>query len=88
MATTTPTSVPTTGPIPIYAPVGVTLPGTGAVVISNLGANNVFLGGPAVTATTGVQLAPGAALVLPSVSPSTIYAIAVTAAATVVVGTF
>lgn len=86
MAATTSTTVGT-GAAVIFAPTGVTQPGTAAVVISNLGANPVFLGGPGVTATTGVQVAAGANLILPSAG-SAIYAIAATGTNTVNVGVF
>lgn len=89
MATTTLTSVPTTGPAPIYTPAGVTQPGAAAVLVSNLDATNpVFLGGPTVAATTGIKLAGGATLVLPSVGQGAVYAIATGAAVNVVVGVF
>jgi hypothetical protein len=87
MAATTPTTVGITA-VPIYTAPGVTQPGSAPVVVSNLGAAAVFLGGPNVTATTGVQVAPGANLPIPSVSQATIYAIAATGTNNVVVGVF
>jgi hypothetical protein len=87
MAATTPTTVGTTA-VQIYAPPGVTQPGSAPVFVSNLGTNAVFLGGPNVTATTGVQVAAGATLPLPAVGQSPIYAIATTASSNVVVGVF
>jgi hypothetical protein len=87
MAATTPTSVGVTA-VQIYVSPGVTQPGTGGVIVSNLGTAAVFLGGPNVTATTGVQIAAGATLPIASVSQATIYAIAATGTNNVVVGVF
>jgi hypothetical protein len=87
MAATVLTTVGTTA-VQIYVSPGVTQPGAAPVVVSNLGAAAVFLGGPNVTATTGVQVGAGANLVLPAVGQSPIYAIAATGTNNVVVGVF
>lgn len=87
MAGITSTSVGVTA-VPIYTPSGVTQPGTAPVVVSNLGTAAVFLGGPNVTATTGVQVAAGANLPLPVVGQAPVYAIAATGTNTVNVGVF
>jgi hypothetical protein len=79
------TSVGTTA-VPILTGQPFSMPGTAPVVVSNLGSNPVFLGGPAVTATTGVQVAAGANLALPG--GADVYAIAAVGPNNVVVGVF
>jgi hypothetical protein len=62
-------------------------PGTAPMWISNLSAAPVFVGGPTVTATTGVQIAAGANLSMPTLDDS-LYAVVATGTANVVVGVF
>lgn len=79
------TSVGTTA-VPILSGQPFSAPGRAPLVVSNLGANPVFLGGPAVTTTTGVQVAAGANLAI--AGGSDIYAIATTGSNNVVVAVF
>lgn len=84
-AQTISTSVGTTA-VPILYGQPFSMPGAAPIVVSNLGANPVFLGGPAVTAVTGVQVAAGANLAI--AGGSDIYAIAAVGPNNVVVGVF
>jgi hypothetical protein len=88
MATTTSTAVGT-GAAVILPAQPFSQPGTSSVVISNLNASvgSIFVGGPAVTVTTGVEVAKGTNLVLPAVS-GVLYAIAAAGGNTAVVGIF
>jgi hypothetical protein len=84
---TSSTSVGTTV-VQILGAQAFSIPGAAPVVISNLGTNPVFVGGGNVTATTGVQIAAGANLVLPATDPAGLWAIAATGTNNVVVGVF
>jgi hypothetical protein len=64
------------------------MPGSVGTTVSNIGANPVFIGPAGVTATTGVQVAAGQNLNLPTLN-SVLYGICAAAQTTnVVVGLF
>lgn len=83
------TAVADTAAVVIVPQEAYAMPGSVGTVISNIGATNpVFVGPAGVTATTGVQIAAGANLNLPTLN-SPLYAIcASTKSTTVVVGLF
>lgn len=85
--TTTSVSVGTSA-VPIATGLPFAQPDSRALVISNLGTNPVFIGGPTVTATTGVQVAAGTNFTLLSNGRSDVWAIAATGTNNVVVGVF
>lgn len=83
---TIPTTVSTSAVVIIPAE-AYAMPGSVGTVLSNIGANPVFIGPAGVTATTGVQIAAGANLTLNTLN-SVLYAITGTGSTTVVVGLF
>lgn len=74
--------------VPILVNQSFSNPGTAPIVVSNLGTNPVFLGGPNVTAATGVQVAASANLPISTLAGNDLYAIATTGTSNVVVGVF
>lgn len=88
MAITTQATTVGTTAVPILGAQSYALPGTTTVIVSNTGTGAVFLGGPAVTATTGISVANGTNLVLPATDPGGLWAISASATNTIVVGVF
>jgi hypothetical protein len=88
MAITTQATTVGTTAVPILSAQSYALPGTTTVVVSNTGTAAVFLGGPSVTATTGISVANGTNLVLPATDPGGLWAISALTTNTVVVGVF
>lgn len=68
MATTQLTAVGAAAAVALNGtPTGSRAAGSSSIVLTNLGTAAVFIGGSNVTATTGIQIAAGANLVLPAV---------------------
>jgi len=63
-------------------------PDSRCVMVSNIGANPIYLGGANVTATTGVLIPAGTTLPFTNASLQGLYGIATTAASTLVIGVF
>lgn len=74
--------------VPILANQPFSNPGTAPIVVSNLATNPVFIGGPNVTAASGVQIVAGTSLPINTLSGNDLWAVAATGNNNVVVGVF